>query len=89
MFDKSKHVNIVHWSSIKYKHVTRSVLVAKLYTFAHDFNLEAVLKATMFNIFDRLVLLIFYTDSKSLYDCLIKLDMTQKKRFMIDVMNLR
>ncbi len=84
-----KHVNIVHWSSIKYKRVIRSVFATKLYALAHDFDFEAILKATMFNIFDHFVFLIFCIDSKSLYDCLIKLDITQKKRFMIDVMNLR
>ncbi len=85
----SKHVNIVHWLFIKCKRVTRSVLVAKLYAFTHDFDLEAIFKATLFNIFDRFISFIFCTDSKSLYDCLIKLDTTQKKRFMINVINLR
>jgi hypothetical protein len=85
----SKHVNIVHWSSIKCKRVTRSGLAAKLYALAHDFDLEAALKATLFAILDRLVFLVFCIDSKSLYECLIKLDTTQKKRFMINVMSLR
>ncbi len=86
-FADSKHVNIVHWSSIKCKRVTRSVLTAELYALANDSNLEAVLKATLFNILDRLTSFVFYTDSNSLYNCLIKLDTTQKKRLMIDVMN--
>jgi hypothetical protein len=85
----SKHVNIVHWSSIKCKRVTRSVLAAKLYALAHDFDLDAALKATLFTILDRFVSLILCIDSKSLYDCLIKLDTTQKKRFMIDVMSFQ
>ncbi len=85
----SKHVNIVHWSSIKCKRVTRSVLAAKLYAFAHDFDLEATLKATFFNILDRFVFLIFCIDAKSLCDCLIKFDITRKKRLMINVMSLR
>jgi hypothetical protein len=85
----SKHVNIVDWSLIKCKCVIRSVLAAKLYAFAHDFDFEVVFKATLFIILDRLVFLIFCTDLKSLYDYLIKFDTTQKKRFMIDVMSLR
>jgi hypothetical protein len=84
-----KHVNIVHWSSIKYKRVTRSVLAAELYALAHDFDLDAALKTTLSAILDRFVFLILCTDSKSLYDCLIKLDTTQKKRFMINVMSFR
>ncbi len=88
-FTNFKHVNIVHWSSIKCKRVTRSVLAAKLYAFAHDFDLETTLKATLFAILDRFVSLVLCIDSKSLYDCLIKLDTTQKKRFMINVMSFR
>jgi hypothetical protein len=85
----SKHVNIVHESSIKWKHVIRNVLATELYALIHDFDFDAVLKATLSAILDRFVSLIFCIDSKSLYDCLIKLDTTQKKRFMINVTNLR
>jgi hypothetical protein len=85
----SKHANIVHWSSIKCKRVTRNVFAAELYALTHDFDLDAVLKATLSAILDRLVSLILCIDSKSLYDCLIKFDTTQKKRFMINVMSLR
>jgi hypothetical protein len=84
-----KHANIVHWSSIKCKRVTRSVLAAELYALAHDFDLDAALKATLSAILDRFVSLILCIDSKSLYDCLIKFDTTQKKRLMINVMSLR
>jgi hypothetical protein len=72
----SKHVNIVHWSSIKCKRVTRSVLAAELYALTHDFDLDAALKATLSALLDHFVLLILCTDSKSLYDCLVKLDTT-------------
>ncbi len=85
----SKHANIVHWSSNKCKRVTRSVLAAELYTLAHDFDLDVALKAILSAILDRLVSFVLCTDSKSLYDCLVKFDMIQKKRFMIDVMSLR
>jgi hypothetical protein len=85
----SKHVNIVHWLSIKCKHVIRSVLAAELYALTHDFDLDTVLKATLFEILDRFVFLIFCIDSKLLYDCFVKFDITQKKRFMINVMSFR
>jgi hypothetical protein len=85
----STHVNIVHWSSIKCKCVIESVFATELYALTHDFDLDVVFKATLFAILDRFVSLILCIDSKSLYDCLIKLDMTQKKRLMINVINFR
>jgi hypothetical protein len=57
--------------------------------FVHDFDFEAIFKMTLFNIFDYFVSFVLCTDSKSLYNCLIKLDTTQKKRFIINVMSLR
>jgi hypothetical protein len=53
-----KHVNIVHWSLIKCKRVTRSVLAAELYALAHNFDLDAALKAMLSAILDRFVSLI-------------------------------
>jgi hypothetical protein len=88
-FVDSKYVNIVHWSSIKCKRVIRNVLAAKLYALTHDFDLDVVFKATLSAILDRFVSFVLCIDFKSLYDCLVKLDTTQKKRFMINVMNLR
>jgi hypothetical protein len=85
----SKHVNIVHWSSIKCKRVIRNVLAIELYALTHDFDLDVVLKTTLFAILDRFVSFVLCIDSKSLYDCLIKLDTTQEKRLMINVMSLR
>jgi hypothetical protein len=88
-FADSKHVNIVHWSSIKCKRVIRIVLAAELYALIHDFDLDVALKAIFSAILDRFVSFVLCTDFKSLYDCLVKLDTIQKKRLMIDVMNLR
>jgi hypothetical protein len=85
----STHVNIVHWSSIKCKRVTRNVFAAELYALTHDFDLDVAFKATLFTILDRFVSLIYCINSKSLYDYLIKFDTTQKKCFMINVMSLR
>jgi hypothetical protein len=33
--------------------------------------------------------LVLYTDSKSLYNCLVKLGITQEKRLIVDLMYLR
>jgi hypothetical protein len=69
--------------------VTRNVLVIELYTMIHDFDVDSVLKAILIKMLDNLISLILVTDSKSLYDCLIRLSITVKKRLMIDVMTLR
>jgi hypothetical protein len=87
--DKNNNANIVHWSSIKCKRVTRSVLASELYGMAHGFDHGAVIKATIEKILQISLPLILCTDSKSLYDCLVKLGTTQEKRLMVDLMCLR
>lgn len=80
--------NIIHWSLIKCKRVIQSVLVAKLYRMAYKFNIEAVIKATPGKILRSVILLIPCTDLKSLYNYLIKLNTTQEKELMVDVISL-
>jgi hypothetical protein len=87
LFDDNK-ANILHWSSIKYKRVTRSVLASELYVMAHGFDTGAAIKSTIEAILRIQLPLILYTDSKSLYDCLVKLGTTQEKRLMVDLMCL-
>jgi hypothetical protein len=88
--DKNDKANILHWSSLKCKRVTRSVLASELYGMVHGFDIGAVLKATLEQITKTQNLpMILYTDSKSLYECLVKLGTTQEKRLMVDIMTLR
>jgi hypothetical protein len=83
------NANILHWSSIKCKRVTRSVLASELYAMAHRFDTGAAIKSTIEAILRIQLPLILCTDSKSLYDCLVKLGTTQEKRLMVDLMCLR
>lgn len=87
--DSKNNANIIHWSSIKCKRVTRSVLASELYAMALGFDISAAIKATLSKILQRSIPLIICTDSKSLFDCLVKLGTTREKRFMIDIMSLR
>lgn len=87
--DASKKANILHWSSVKCKRVTRSVLASELYGMTHGFDISTAIKSTIDKILQVNIPLIQVTDSKSLYDCLVRLGTTQEKRLMIDVMCLR
>jgi hypothetical protein len=87
--DATRRANIVHWSSTKCKRVTRSVLASELYGLAHGFDIAVAIKSTVDKILQINLPLVLATDSKSLYDCLVRLGTTQEKRLMIDVMCLR
>src|SRR6266536_3680221 len=45
--DKNQTANIIYWSSIKCKRVTRSVLALELYALAHGFDISATIKSTI------------------------------------------
>ena len=47
LIDRNQSVNVLYWSSIKYKRVTRSVLASELYALAHSFDIGAVIKSTI------------------------------------------
>jgi hypothetical protein len=66
------------------------VLAAELFAMIHGFDVESILKSTLIKMLDNtLISLILATDSKSLYDCLVRLSTIVEKRLMIDVMTLR
>jgi len=51
--------------------------------------MSGLVKSIIDKVLEIEVPLIIYTDSKSLYECLVKLGTTREKRLMIDVMCLR
>ncbi|KAF1965810.1 hypothetical protein BU23DRAFT_584815 [Bimuria novae-zelandiae CBS 107.79] len=85
--------NIIHYSLIKCKRVTRSVLASKIYGMVNGFDIGIAIATTLQIIIERLGLpavpLVICTDSYSLYECLVKLGTTKEKRLMIDIMALR
>jgi hypothetical protein len=44
LIDYNRDANILHWSLIKYKQVTRSILASKLYALAYSFNIGAAIR---------------------------------------------
>jgi hypothetical protein len=89
--DDANNANILHWSSTKCKRITRSVLASEMYGMANGFDAAAAIKSTLTQLLHLTepLPLVVCTDSKSLYECLVKLGTTQEKRLMIDLMCLR
>jgi hypothetical protein len=87
--DSLNKANIVYWSLVKCKRITRSILASKLYTIAHGFDISAAIKATVKLQLNISLLLILCTNSKLIYKCLIKLGTTQEKRLIINIIYLR
>jgi hypothetical protein len=90
LIDDLNKANIMHWFSTKCKRIIRSVLMIELYAMTHEFDADSVIKSIIqriLNIFSLSMLLL--TDSRSLYDCLVKLEITIEKRLMMNLMCLR
>ena len=87
--DGSNKANFIHWSSIKCKKVTRSVLAAELFVMTQGFDVASILKSIIEEIFQIFLSMFICTDSKSLYDCLVRLGSIIEKRFMVDIMCFR
>jgi hypothetical protein len=56
---------------------------------AHGFDIRASIKSMVNKALGINLPLVLYIDSKSLYDCLIKLGTTQEKRLIINIICLR
>jgi hypothetical protein len=67
--------------------------VLEIYRIVSGVNIAIAIKTTLKIITDRLKLpiipTIVYTDSYSLYKCLVKLSTTKEKRLIINIMALR
>lgn len=55
----------------------------------HGFDIGSVIKASLEKMLEQHIPLTLCTDSKSLFECLVKLGSTQEKRLMVDLMSLR
>ena len=72
--------------------MTRSVLALEIYGIVGGVDIAIVINTTIKMIIDQLGLsqipTIVYTDSYSLWECLIKLGTTKEKRLIIDIIAL-
>jgi hypothetical protein len=85
--------NLIYWSLIKSKRVTKSVLVSEIYGMVVGTDISFAISFTLKIITEQLELpaipTIVCTDSFLLYECLVKLGTTKEKRLMIDIMAIR
>ena len=83
----------MHYSNIKSKRVTRSVLALKVYGIVRGVNIAIAINTTIKIVTNQLRLpltpIIICTDSYLLYKCLIKLRTTKEKRLIIDIIAIR
>jgi hypothetical protein len=83
----------MHWTSNKSRRVIKSILVLETLVIIEGYDRGYILATTIRMILKQLDLLdlltIVYTDSYSLYEYLVKLGTTKKKRLMIDIIVLR
>jgi hypothetical protein len=70
-----------------------TILVLEIYGMVGRVNMSFAIGSTLTIIMKQLefpiILIIVYTDSYSLYECLVKFGITKKKRFIIDIMAIR
>jgi hypothetical protein len=85
--------NLIDWRSVKSKRVTRSVLASEVYGMSVRVDIAYVIGSTLNIVIKQLdlptILIVVYTDSYSLYECLVKLGTIKEKRLMIDIMAIR
>lgn len=65
------------------------MLAAEMFATVYAIEFASTLRATVNDMFGRLVSLVLYTISKSLFDCIIGLNSTAEKRFLINLVRLR
>ena len=88
LIDAIGKANIIYQSLTKYKRVIKSVLAIKLYRIAYSFNITAVIKSTIDKMLSIITPLILYTDLKSLFNSLVRLNTTQEKCLIINIIYL-
>jgi hypothetical protein len=85
--------NLINTSSTKYKHITWSNLASKICKIIDSLDLAYVIAVILKIIIDQQNLLeipiVFYINSKYLYEYIIKLGITKEKYLMINIIVIR
>lgn len=72
--DENMNANIIHLESVKYKPVTRSVLAGEMFAIVQGFGVRSTMCLASNKMFGNPNPLKIYTDSRSLFYCLIKIN---------------
>jgi hypothetical protein len=89
LIDDLNKINIIYWFSTKCKTMIKSVLTIELYAMTHEFDSNSMITSIIERILNIFLSMILLTDSRSLYNCFVKLEITSEKRLMIDLICLR
>lgn len=84
---------MLYYISIKYKRIITSILALEIYSIIAGFDIIFCLAFIFKIIINALeipdISIVIYIDSFSLYECLIKLGITDEKCLIIDIISLR
>ncbi len=83
--DAEDKVAIIGYRSYKCRRFTRSALASKCHTFADAFDYSYLMKYDLEQLLDQRIPIQMCTDSKSLFDVIVRASMTSERRLMIDI----
>jgi hypothetical protein len=85
--------NIIHWSFVKCKRITKSVLASKVYAMAESVNIAVAIGIMIDRIVAKLgaplVFIVVCTNSLFLYECFVKLGTIKEKKLIINIIAIR
>uniref|UniRef100_A0A7S0BSR8 Uncharacterized protein n=1 Tax=Rhodosorus marinus TaxID=101924 RepID=A0A7S0BSR8_9RHOD len=87
--DDSNKASLKSWRSQKARRVTRSVLGAEVLAFVEALDEAYILRHLLNDLLGTCVPIEVYTDSKSIFDTVMKANVPQEKRLVIDLASIR
>lgn len=81
--DRFENENILHYTSVKSKRVTRSVLASEHFAAVNAFVSASTIRVFLNDLFGRIIPLVLHTNSKSLYDSIKILTERPKSGFLL------